>query len=80
MIKNNYPLPLIEEIFDKLHEAKYIFEFDHCQAYYQNRLEEKSVPLTAFGISYGLFEFLVFSSWTDERPCNIHVNNEWRLF
>ena len=58
-IKNSYPLPRIDEIFDRLRGAKYFSKIDLRSGYHQIRLDEESIPMTAFRTRYGLFEYLV---------------------
>ena len=58
-IKNAYPLPRIDDIFDQLRHAKYSTKIDLCSGYHQIRLDTASRPLTAFRTKYGFYEFTV---------------------
>ena len=58
-VKNSYPLPRIDEIFDQLKGSKYFSKIDLRSGYHQIRMSEESIPLTAFRTRYGHFEFLV---------------------
>lgn len=58
-IKNCYPLPRIDNIFDNLRSAKVFTTLDLRSGYHQIRMEPESIPLTAFRTRDGLFEFLV---------------------
>lgn len=58
-VKNCYPLPRIDEIFDSLRQATLFTTLDLRSGYHQIRLDPESIPLTAFRTRYGLFEFLV---------------------
>ena len=58
-IRNRYPLPLIDELLDKLKGAKYFSKLDLASGYFQIRVADKDVPKTAFTTRYGLFEWLV---------------------
>ena len=58
-IKNKYPLPHIEELFDQLQGAKVFSKLDLRQGYYQLRIRIEVVPKTAFNTRYGHYEFLV---------------------
>jgi len=58
-IKNAYPLPRIDDIFDQLRHAKYFTEIDLRSGYHQIRLDTASRPLTAFRTKYGFYEFTV---------------------
>ena len=58
-IKNKYPLPRIEELFDRLLGSKYFTKIDLRSGYHQVRIHPDDVPKTAFRTRYGHFEFLV---------------------
>jgi len=58
-IKNCYPLPRIDDIFDNLRSSKIFTTLDLRSGYHQIQMDPASVPLTAFRTRYGLFEFLV---------------------
>ncbi|GJP48265.1 hypothetical protein CLOM_g7563, partial [Closterium sp. NIES-68] len=57
-IKNRYPLPRIEELFDQLGEAKFFSKLDLRNGYHQVRVVDEEIEKTAFRIRYGHFEFL----------------------
>ena len=52
-IKNKYPLPRIEDLFDQLREARVFSKMDLRSGYHQIRINEKDVPKTAFRTRYG---------------------------
>jgi hypothetical protein len=54
-----YPLPFIDEIFNRLSKAKYFTVMDLTSGYYQVPLDPNSRQYTAFICSRGLFEYLV---------------------
>jgi hypothetical protein len=58
-IKNRYPLPRIDDLFDQLKGAKVFLKIDLRSGYYQMRIKGQDVPKTAFRTCYGHFEFLV---------------------
>jgi hypothetical protein len=58
-IKNKYPLPRIDDLFDQLGRAKYFSKLDLRSGYYQLRIQSKGVPKTAFVTRYGQYEFMV---------------------
>jgi hypothetical protein len=60
-IKNKYPLPRIDILFDQLAGARVFFKVDLRSGYHQIKICPKDVPKTAFSIRYGLYEYLVMS-------------------
>ena len=58
-IKNRYPLPMIEELFDQLREARVYSKIDLRTGYHQLRVRETDIPKTTFRTRYGHFEFTV---------------------
>jgi hypothetical protein len=58
-IKNKYPLPCIDILFDQLANAKVFFKVDLRSGYHQIKICPKVIPKTAFSIRYGLYEYLV---------------------
>ena len=59
MIKNRYPLPRIDNLFDQLKEARVYSKIDLGTGYHQLRVRETDIPKTAFRTRYGHFEFTV---------------------
>ena len=58
-VKNKYPLPLMEELFDRVHGAKYFTSIDLRNGFHQIRIAPEDVEKTAFRTRYGSFEYLV---------------------
>ena len=58
-VKNKYPLPRIEDLFDQLKEASVFSKIDLRSRYYQLRVKEVDVSKTAFRTRYGHYGFLV---------------------
>jgi hypothetical protein len=60
-IKNKYPLPRIDILFDQLFKAKVFSKIDLRSGYYQIKIRPQDIPKTAFSTRYGLYEYLVMS-------------------
>jgi hypothetical protein len=60
-IKNKYPLPKIEDLFDQLNGAKVFSKIDLHTGYHQLKVCESDIPKTTFTTRYGLFEYTVMS-------------------
>nr|GFB52992.1 putative reverse transcriptase domain-containing protein [Tanacetum cinerariifolium] len=58
-IKNRYPLPRIDDLFDQLQESRYLSKIDLRLGYHQLRVREEDILRTAFRTRYGHFEFTV---------------------
>jgi hypothetical protein len=58
-VKNKYPLPRIDDLFDQLGRVKYFSKIDLRSGYYQLRIRSEDVPKTAFITRYGQYEFTV---------------------
>src|SRR5438876_12080206 len=60
-VKNKYPLPDINILFDQLAGAKVFSKIDLRFGYHQIRVREEDIPKTSFSTRYGLYEYLVMS-------------------
>jgi hypothetical protein len=60
-VKNKYPLPRIEDLFDQLRGASVFSKIDLRSGYHQLRIRPSDIPKTAFITKYGLYEFMVMS-------------------
>ena len=58
-IKNKYPLPRIDDLFDQLKGAKYFSKIDLRSGYHQLKIKESDTPKTAFVTRYGQYELTV---------------------
>src|SRR3954470_10386238 len=60
-IKNKYPLPRINDLYDKLVGSSVFSNMDLRLGYHQIKIRNEDVPNTAFTTRYGLYEFTVMS-------------------
>ena len=67
-IKNKYPLPRINDLFDQLQGAKYFSKIDLRFGYYQLKIRPSDVQKTAFVTRYGQYEFTVMPFGLTNAP------------
>ncbi|GJW90324.1 putative reverse transcriptase domain-containing protein, partial [Tanacetum coccineum] len=60
-VKNRYPLPRIDDLFDQLQGSSVYSKIDLRSGYHQLRVREEDIPKTAFRTRYGHYEFQVYA-------------------
>jgi hypothetical protein len=60
-IKNKYPLPRIDILFDQLAGAQVFSKIDLRSGYHQIKIRTEDTPKTTFMMRYGLYKYLVMS-------------------
>lgn len=63
-VKNKYPLPTTDDIFDQLKGVQYFSKIDLCLGYHQLEVKEEDIPKTW----YGYYKFLVMPFGLTNAP------------
>jgi hypothetical protein len=67
-VKNKYPLPRIEDLFNQMRGARVFSKIDLRSGYHQMKIRPSDIPKTAFSTQYGLYEFTVMSFGLTNAP------------
>jgi hypothetical protein len=76
-IKNKYPLPCIDILFDQLAGGQVFSKIDLRSDYHQIKIHAEDIPKTVFTTRHGLFEYLVMSFGLMNAPAHFmyHMNS-----
>ncbi|GJT12029.1 putative reverse transcriptase domain-containing protein [Tanacetum coccineum] len=75
-VKNWYPLPRIDDLFDQLQRSKVYSKIDMRSGYHQLRVWEEYIPKTTFRTRYDHYVFQVVSFGLTNAPTNTKEHEE----
>jgi hypothetical protein len=79
-IKNKYPLPWIDILFDQLTGARVFSKIDLRSGYHQIHIRPEDIPKTAFTMGYGLFELLSHPALRNKARCISYMRQEDNIY
>src|SRR3954468_7208070 len=70
-IKNKYPLPTINDLYDQLAGSSVFLKMDLRLGYHQIKIRNEEIPKTTFTTRYGLYEYTVMSFGLTNAPATL---------
>ncbi|MCO5564301.1 hypothetical protein L7F22_017961 [Adiantum nelumboides] len=71
-VKNKYPLPRIDKLFDRLSGAQYYSKIDLRSRFYQVQIQAEDIPKIAFNTRFGHYEFVVMPFGLTNAPATFN--------